>query len=205
MAFVAEVHLMSEPRSEHLTPMDVASYIDGAATGDDRRRIDAHLADCVECRNDVVDSGRIVRSQASARLSSARLLVPTAIAAAAAAAMVLVLVRPPLVEQRGEHREAPLTTTVLPHAVAPIGTVDSVPLLQWTSVPNADQYHVRLFNADGTVLWAQTTGDTTAAMPTTVAIRPNSTYSWMVEAQTGFGRQAPSELINFSLRTPRRR
>jgi putative zinc finger protein len=201
MAHPAEVHVVSEPRSEHLTPIEVASYVDGVADPDVRARMDTHLAECGDCRDEIVDASRIASAWSRNTGRHAAIWIPLA----AAAVLVFILVGPNSVRDRElEHREAPVTTTVLPRAIAPVGVTDSLPQLLWTSVPNTDRYQVRLFAADGSVLWEQATTDTSAIVPATVGLQAGRAYYWKVEAHTGFDRSAASELTEFSFRHPRR-
>src|SRR4051812_11821590 len=54
MAFPTEV--------EHLSVEEVSAYLDGALLDADRERIQAHLADCPECREEVVELSRLIRT-----------------------------------------------------------------------------------------------------------------------------------------------
>lgn len=180
----------------HLDPAQMAAYIERTVDGDARQRIERHLASCDECRAELVDATHIV-----ATLPNRRRRLPLWVPAVAAAAVVLMIVWPR--ESRHSlvaHREAPVTATVAPRAVMPVGPVDSVSVLAWSSVPQSDRYRVRVFDADGSVLWERETTDTTTGVPASVSLLPGRAYFWKVEAQTGFGRSAATELIEFSVR-----
>lgn len=202
MEHAAESRIVIEPPAGHLTDVQLTQYLDGVATPEARARIDAHLAECAECRDEIVQTTEILASlrRAAWRPRGAALWLPTL----AAAALVFILVRPaPREEPPNAHREPPVTATILPRIVAPNGAVDSVPMLVWRSVPNADSYLARVFLADGSVLWEQTVTDTTA-LPRGVHFAPGVTYHLRVEARTGFNRTAPSELVGFTVTPPRR-
>jgi putative zinc finger protein len=198
MAQVDEVHVVSEeggPVTEHLTPLEVAAYVEGTASPDTRARILTHVTECHVCRDEIVDVSRIASRMPAPRARRARAVawIP-----AIAAVLVFILVRPtssPRVSP--QHREPPVTSTVLPMPLAPVGLVDSIPLLLWTAVPNADHYGVRLFAADGSLVWEQDTNDTTLRVPPTVHVQGNRPYYWRVEAQTGIDRHVTSELVEF--------
>jgi hypothetical protein len=192
---VSETLGVIAPRSGHLDAMEVAAYVDGALAADVRQRVEAHLADCVECRDEVVDASRLAAQVVAPKAPRWRLLIPVA-----AAAALLLMVRGGSREDPLDHREAPVTTTVAPRGLTPVGPVDSVGLLAWSSVPSSDAYRVRLFAGDGTVIWDGETRDTTIALPASVALESGRLYFWKVEAQTGFGRSAATELIEFSVR-----
>ena len=71
--------------------------------------------------------------------------------------------------------------------------------LVWSSVPYANNYRVRMFDADGTVLWEREATDTVVPIPDSMALRPLLLYYWRVEARTGFDRRAESDLVEFRL------
>jgi hypothetical protein len=179
--------------NEHLDVDAVASYVDGRLSPDERRRTEAHLAACAECRSEVADVGQVVSTQrASPRL---RAWIP----AAAAAALVLAFALPGVLRQPDPvvHRAAPTTDAGAPRPLSPIGSIDSLSRMIWSAVPSADRYRVRLFDPAGTVLWERETPDTLVAVPDSVAVRPGTPYYWKVEAHSGFDRWAPSDLVMF--------
>lgn len=182
----------------HLDHGEVAGYVDGVVSGDALTAIEAHLSVCPECRAEVSDVSSILRTAPSAGHVRRRVWIP----AAAAAALVLLWVVPRAVREPAvsAHREEAVTTTVAPRPVAPRGTVDSTAAFVWSSVPYANSYRIRLYDADGSLLWEQETGDTITAAPTSVRLRARTSYFWKVEAQTGFNRWAASDLVEF---TPR--
>ena len=187
--------------ADHLSPSQIAAYVDGVTDRDERARIQAHLALCEDCRAEAVEVSRIVRTAPTASVRvSRRLWVP---AAAVAALLLLWVGRESIIDRSpAEHRDEAVTTTVAPRPVTPIGGVDTVRALIWSSVPHADRYRVRLFDADGSLLWEREVAETTAVPPATVALRAGQPYFWRVEARTGFDRWAASDLIEF---VPRQR
>jgi hypothetical protein len=198
---VLEPSIVSERLDGHLDPVEIAAFIDRVIDGDARRRVEAHLASCADCRAELMDATRVVATLPSRRARA--MWIPGA-AAAAAAAIVILAVWPRDVRDSEVHREAPVTTTVAPRGLSPVGAVDSAPTLRWSSVPHTDRYQVRVFGTDGAVLWERETTDTSVAMPDSIGVRSSHTYHWKVEAYTGFDRRAASELIEFSVRFPRR-
>ena len=191
MASVLE-RRMIEPRS-HLTALDVAAYLDDATSAGDASRIQTHLLECAECRDEIAETARLARAVLTPVRSRMRLWVPLV----AAAGIVLVLGPPLTTPDQGEHRDAPVTTTVSPRAVAPSGRTETPRTFVWTSVPAAYRYHVRVFTADGAVLWERATTDTTLVMPASIPLGSRQSYFWKVEAFSGFERRASSETIEF--------
>lgn len=195
--------MTDEPLERHLELGEIAAFVDRVATGEEQARIASHLAECAECRAEFVDASRIVAGASRARAVRRKMWIP---ATAAAAAVVLLLAWPRSLREPGvqmAHREGPVTATVAPRALAPIGAVDSVASLTWSAVPLADRYQVRLFDADGSVIWERDTPDTTISVPTSIRLPSGRAFYWKVEAQTGFARRAASELIEFSIRQSR--
>jgi hypothetical protein len=182
----------------HVSADEVVAYLDGAISQEERGRIQAHLAACADCRAEVRDVRAVVRALPGVRPVRRPFWIPAA-AAAAAAAVVLVWLRPPSARTAigDEHRNGSVTTTVAPRQVAPAGAVAAVDKLVWSSAPGADAYRVRLFDANGTVLWEEQTIDTVAPLPASIALRASTSYYWKVEARTGFDRWAASDLIEF--------
>ena len=196
-----EACVVIESRSGHLDPMEVAAYLDGIVDSHVRARLEDHLGACPECRDELVESSRIAARQSAPKITRARVWIPVA----AAAVLLLVVRQQSHREQRPEHREAAVTTTVAPRALTPVGLVGSVTTFVWSSVPRADAYRIRVFDADGTVIWDREMSDTLAILPASVSFQPGRAYYWRVEARTGFGRSAATELIEFSTRRARRR
>jgi anti-sigma factor RsiW len=182
----------------HLDSNEIAAYVDGSIDGEERFSIQAHLAACAECRAEVAEVSRIVRTAPAARRLPSRIWIPTA----AAAVFALLWLGPRAGRERAEPelREEAVTMTVPPRPITPAGTVDTVRALVWSSVPYANSYRVRLFDADGTVLWEREAADTVVPIPDSIALRAELLYYWRVEAYTGFDRRAASDLVEFRLR-----
>ena len=179
---------------EHLDPATVAAYIDRTLDDRDRPRVEAHLADCDECRAEVVEAKHIVSTlRGTSKVTTKRWLG----VAAAAAVILLVAVPRHTREPDTVHREAPVMTTIAPHALAPQGLTSGPLVLRWTSVPGADGYRVRVFDERGSVLFERETKDTVA--PVAATLGTGTRLFWKVEAQTGFDRRAASDLVEFTL------
>jgi anti-sigma factor RsiW len=182
----------------HLPAHRIAAWADGTLAREERATIEAHLATCADCRAEAADVSRIVRSLPMARTVGRRTWIPAA--AAAALALLWVGSRPLREPGLEQHREEAVTTTVAPRPIAPIDTVDRVTALVWSSVPGADRYRVRFFDAEGTVIWEGEDADTVAALPDSLALRAGRPYYWRVEAHTGFDRWVASDLIELVAR-----
>lgn len=182
-------------RAAHLESGEIAAYLDRVLPRPDRSRIEAHLAQCEECRDELVAVARLLR----ARPRQPGWYLPVGVAAAAAAvALFIIWPRPP--EQPGspEYREPAVTTTVPPAILGPRGVVAAPLIFVWTTVPHADRYRLALFDDSGRVVWETQTSDTAAALPDSIRLLPGASYLWKVEAQTGWDRWVASDLVGFS-------
>jgi len=177
----------------HLTAMDVAAYVDNGLEAAARARVRSHVAECDECRGEVIAVARLARTGSRYRWKT---LVPLA----AAAALVLYFAPWRASDSTAPVlREPGVTTIVAPTPIAPRGAVKALPALTWSSVPLADRYEVTLFDEDGSVLLETQTEDTTAVVAPTVRIVVGVPHYWKVAARTEQGRWVASDLTSFTL------
>jgi hypothetical protein len=182
----------------HIGEATVAAYVDGVLEAGERVRVEEHLGSCAECRLEVASVSRIVSTARTGGRSATRLFLPIAAAAGLALAWLGYNAMP---GSDPEHRGAGVQTVSSPRALSPVGIVDSVPAVVWTSTPGAQRYRVRVFDADGTVVWETEVSDTSAVPPSTLALRRGVSYFWKVEARTGFDRWSASDLVEFAHRS----
>jgi len=186
----------------HLESGEVAAFLDGALSPPDRSRLAAHLMQCDACRNELIEMARLFHTRPRRR----RWYVPVGAATAVAAAALLLVVwsRPGTeVAVPSGYREPAVTTAVAPIAIAPRGVITLPLKLVWSAVPRADRYRLTLFDATGIVVWETQTADTVAPLPESMRLRPGAPYLWKVEAQTGWRRWVGSDLVEFSIVSPR--
>jgi len=197
---------------ECLDELAIAELAEGLAAGERGRTAIAHLSECGRCRQELASVAsalaepKIQRELATLERKSAparrRLLgLGGAVGIAAAAVAILVIGWPSQepAEAPPSHRDPLIATTASPTAVAPVGAVDVLTSLVWTSVPRADLYAVTLFDAEGIVIWDAETGDSFAFVPDSVPVQGGAVYYWRVRARTGFDRWAESHLTEFTL------
>ena len=181
---------------QHLDPRDVVAYVDHVATQSERARIESHLVTCPECRAEVSEAGHIIATLPSAR----RIGRPVLITAAGIAAVLLIFLLPRADRRISpQHREAPVTTTIAPVILAPVGAVESTNAFMWSSVPHTDRYELRVFNSDGSVVWQTETTDTVVSIPRSIILQPGVSYYWKVQAHTGIERSTSTDLVEFSI------
>jgi anti-sigma factor RsiW len=179
----------------HLEPHEVSAYLSGTAEPAARARIEAHLADCAECTEELVAVRRLRRAPPT---MSRRLAV---VGAAAAAVIAVVLVghragpagpTPPPV--RGGGSDA--VTTVSP---ADGTTLDAPPTFAWHPVSGATAYRISISRADGDSVWAASLRDTVVRAPEGVLTPTPDGYFWYVDALLADGRSLPGTAHEFRL------
>ena len=186
-----------EPTSLHLQPGEVSGYLDRRLPNSERARIEAHLADCRDCRREVIDAHRIARS-----LPGVRVWYWLGTAAAAVAVAILLLSPRTLVSPRGPTERgrdgrdgAPVIDAVAPRAgtVVPRDRVQFV----WRSGGRGTSYHLTVTDARGDIVWSGSLSDTTQSLPRAVVLEANRPYAWFVDALLADGRSATTGVQEF--------
>ncbi len=173
----------------HLTESVLAAYLDHDLSPEERRRVEQHLDECVECRTELVASFRINESLTQHRTvkqHARRWWIAAALAAGVTAIVVIpriwlsppapaVTMRTPPADGEGEPR-----ITVIAPAENAVVTPRRV-VFTWHAVA-ADLYRISLLTDDGRPLWTVETPDTTVAPPDSLALEGSHWYFWRVEA-----------------------
>lgn len=187
---------------ECLDELAVADFVEGRLGPQAREPVVAHLLTCARCRSAVRATGRLLADSGVAveirPRRWRRWLLPLGIAAAVAMALLVW----PRAEETGPPpgtRGPRSGTSIGPVPISPRASVARVNQFVWSSVPRAGRYRLRLYDAEGSVLWTVETADTVALMPDSVALSPGIGYFWKVEAQTEWQRWVPSDLVEFQL------
>lgn len=182
-----------------LDDLIIADFVDGMVEPAVRSLVVSHLAACERCRWVTAATARAVTAGTAQPVPAWRKGIG-AVMLATAATLALIWSRPAAVPGTGpDLREPAITTTVPPRPVQPIGTVTAVDRLSWSAVPGALRYRVRLYDADGSVIWRGETTDTAIVPDPAAAPRPGATYFWRVEAQSEWERWAASRLTEFRI------
>ena len=189
--------------SIHLTESQVAGYLDGDLTREERAEVERHLDQCDACRQELTQIDELVHPAAGRGIQRRRFLwlIGGAIAASLAG---LALVRPGTGPQPPDSIERPSVTPgeALPRLriVSPAEGDTLKPgerSLTWRPLP-AGTYHVALLAEDGEPLWTTDTGDTTVTLPASLRLESGRTYFWRVDAVND-GVAASSGVIPFSV------
>lgn len=202
----------NDVRGVCLDELAIAALAEGVATDEDRVAATAHLVTCASCRSRLTELraalGDSAISSALPRTSARRglrsVLVGGVGAAGLAAAAVLVFaigLNRTKSEDAAPMRDETGALVAAPVAVSPVDVVAGTPVFRWSSVPGASRYRVRVFSADGVVVWEAQTSDTTAVPPSTSTLQRATPYLWKVEARTDFDRWVGSALTEFRMST----
>lgn len=180
---------------DHPSAGVLAAFVDGTLPLAERAAIESHLADCDDCRADVIAAVRYARPRVTVR----RWFLPAAAAAAVLLVTAIGRERAHPVTREPVMREPVITTTEAPVALAPRGVVSRPVRLIWTPVAFADWYRVTLFDDAGRAIYETQTRDTSTVVPDSIRLELRQPYFWKMEAQTEWNRWVASELIEFSV------
>lgn len=196
-----------EPREthpgSHLEVSRVAAYVERALSAEERAAVEAHLAECATCRQEVSDTalflGRRARRRAWRRAGRA------AVPLAAAAALLLVLGTPDGTDRSAAERlrdPAGLDAGGLPviEAVAPeedaVLPADSIGFA-WGAAGDEVLYRITVATEEGGVAWRGESLDTVVVLPDGVELEPGRAYHWFVDALLPDGREATTGVRRF--------
>ncbi|MFH1681032.1 MAG: hypothetical protein ABIH26_10350 [Candidatus Eisenbacteria bacterium] len=85
------------------------------------------------------------------------------------------------------------------YLVSPIGPVHAADEFVWKRPRGAERFFLELMDQDGTLLWSQSTRDTTLALPDGLAFSTNRVYRWRVTYTFADGVSLPTNDESFQL------
>lgn len=189
----------------HPGPGDVSAYLDHTLPEPARQRMQAHLADCEECRREMVELSRLVRTGPRPRLA-----LRWAIGAGIAATLAILIGRmpedsrttpiggPPGSVERRSSEETPSLRVWGPRAGAPIAR-DSLVLAWSPPAANDVQYRVTISGPDGRVLWTASIPDTILRVPPSIPLARGQSYYWYTDALLPDGRSLTTGVQEFRM------
>ena len=203
---MSEADGLTPSPSEHLSTEEVAAYLNGAISRDERTRIESHLATCGPCCDEVV-----AHTQATEKVLPAWRR-PTIAALAAAAAVAGVLLVGPgqrlLISDREpvfRDAQTPVEATLRPAivALAPVNQVavprDSI-LFAWRPIADDAFYSLTLTDSEGNLAWRASTRDTLLALSSEVTLQRGVAYYWYVDALLPSGESPSTGVHRFTTR-----
>ena len=180
-----------------MTELELAAYLDRNLDPMDRARVERHLVECRECREEVRQTeAAVFRARGPRRLAAA-------VAVVGAAAVFAILAFPGLVPRRGTAGQETLRTAGEVPRLAAIGPVNEVPGARvrfvWGREAAATMYRLTLTAAQGVPLWTASTADTVLALPDSVRLRARTSYYWMTDALLSDGTTRSTGLHEFRI------
>jgi anti-sigma factor RsiW len=172
--------------------LEVAAYLDRRMPDEERRRMDAHLAACSDCRAEVVDVELFRR-----RFRRPRRLAMAATLALATAAGIVLMVMPRLgSEGKATLRDSGTDNRLVVYG--PLGEISSDSIrFVWGAIPHATTYRLTVSTGGGRVVWSASVADTVATLPDSVVLRRGDQYGWVVDALLGDGTTRSTGLREF--------
>jgi hypothetical protein len=174
--------------SPHPANGELAAYLDRTLADDDRRRIEAHLADCDYCCEQISVATRSLSGLRKRHWP--RLAMPGLAVAAALAAFLIVGPQlgeqgssdDPIVRDGGglDQGAEPAIEVIAPRDRASLSP-DSL-AFAWRPVAEEAFYTFTLTNAVGDVVWEGSTSDTVLTLTGKVMLEPEGRYFWYVDA-----------------------
>lgn len=186
--------------SRHLTAEEIGRTVDHTLSAAERREVEAHLKDCAECRREVAEVQRLVRTRRRRRTMA--VIAPAA--AAILVAVALVTVDNPLSRSVGAPEpvrsgtESTLDVEVVQPADEALIEGDSV-LLAWRPVPAATRYELRVTDAEGSVLVQESLPDTAVVVSVSRGLVDGGLHFWYVDALLEDGRAVSTGTHRFRL------
>jgi Putative zinc-finger len=179
-----------EGRLAHLRESELAAFLDGGLTNEERRRVEEHIDVCDVCRAELVDVGRAVQSRRAPGRAGVPLTRRWWLPAAVAAGIVAVLLGPRLATRprpATEPRVTRVTDGEGSGRIEVVSPVDDATLpaahvaFAWHAV-STDLYRFSLLSESGDSLWTTETEDTNVVVPRTIQLEPGQAYFWSVDA-----------------------
>lgn len=182
----------------HLSPSELAGFLDRDLDSGGRRRVEAHLETCAVCRGELADVAQLAEtfrspaqgiSQPHESRSRRRVWASLALGGALAASLAMLVLlgpirpgsTPPIQPVRAPTTGEGLARIDILTPSEMLGRTTEFLVFTWHSV-GADVYRFALLNESGEQLWTRETTDTSLSLPSTVVLTPGSAYWWRVDA-----------------------
>jgi anti-sigma factor ChrR (cupin superfamily) len=191
-------------RDEHLNESEIAAYIDGVLSVDERTRAERHLSMCDECRLETLTSGDAVGSAPSLRPRSRSASLWLGVAAAAGLAVVAASTLSRNAADREIVRADSASVPMNRATVAVVAPADGASLardgrLVWRGFGADATYRLTIADESAQPLYSATVQDTSVALPSSVQPTPGKKFFWYVDAIGPDGLTASSGLKSFTV------
>jgi Putative zinc-finger len=179
-----------------MNDLQIAAYIDRGLSRAERDEVEAHLAECAECRRHVSDTDALVQRVRGPK----RLVIGGALVAAAAA--VIIVAVPSFRRSDGTlenplYRDVAASSSLIAYGPTGESRVGSLRFV-WSPAQGAMSYRLTVSRADGATVWTQSSRDTVAALPTSVTLHVGDRYFWVSDALLADGGSRSTGLREFT-------
>jgi hypothetical protein len=185
----------------HIGADELAAYLDRTLPDADRRRVEAHLSSCDECRAELIASRDAVASAPCRKSPSFRSwgVIGTAVAAAAViiATSIISRSRPDRSIERDPNVAAAAVTVASPADGSSLGA-DRI--VAWHRLADNTSYRITVADQSAQPIYTTTVRDTSAVIPPSIALARGGKYFWYVDAIRADGTTATSGLKSFSVK-----
>jgi hypothetical protein len=191
-----------------ISPADLAAYLDGTVSSEERARIEATLAEDPELRRELVEAASLVATAPG----TAGVVVPASrswkrfgVAVGVAAALILALLpsltavnrtRAPL-ERRTTADDAGTIAVIEPLSASEVSASNLT--FSWHAVGGAS-YRVTLVDSAGATVWGTSVGSASVVVPSSIKLTRGGHYYWYVDALRPDGSSLTSGPIAFAVR-----
>ena len=190
-----------EAMDEHPSGEEVAAYLSGRLSPQDRNDFDSHLADCRPCRQEVTSARELIRSRTPRRRLASVGIV------AVAATIAVVLLSPDwftrgnddITRARNDQGTAPVAEEIRVVAPRNGAVIARSPAFVWHALPGRTLFRISLTTADGAEIWSGETSDTSIVVPPEVTLEKSRTYLWLIDALDADGQSLTSGTHEFRL------
>ena len=195
--------MTERPDTQHPSDEQVAAFLDGRLTTNERAQVLTHFAACAECRREMTVAHKVLGPWRDVRRAPIFGLVTVL-----AAVLAFVVVRPIA------HDPAPSAAAVRSPdrvsqpdrmagitVVAPLdrAVIDSTIVFRWRSGGVDATYRLTVQDRSGGVVWDTTLADTAVALPRQLVLEKGQ-YFWSVDAQLADGGSAKAGAHQFTVR-----
>jgi len=184
-------------RGEHVNESQVAGYLDRTLDETQRDRVEGHLADCGECRREVLAASHLLRSHSVKRLWY---VGPPVLVGSVLIAMLLTNPRAateamePLIGHGGRGAQLEATS---PEDGALVDIRDVV--LTWSSDLPATSFDVTIVDSQDRAAWEVSVSEPRVVVPAG-RLKAGRTYAWRITARFEDGESAQTESRTFVVR-----
>ena len=191
---MSDESITSHPDTEAL-----AAYLSDGLSPAERQTLEAHLAECRDCRAELVGARRLlVLRRAQLRR---KVVLPAAAAAAVAAVVLLAPVRE---GSRSEHRlrDLPVSRPAISVIAPAEGMEVTLAGLRfvWRGYGSASLYRLTVTDVSGHQVWVGETSDTVLTIPGNLNLERDREYLWYVDALDLDGHSASSGIRHLRVR-----